>query len=127
MFQEAPELLIAGAIRNTAMKRKILIDRVFAPLERAIDHMKAIDDIADLGRRGALGGQACSLDFDAGTQFHDLKHFAYRRQTTEIDAEGPTRILGNKCPDTLSRYHQPLRAQPGHGFGAHPSTRPGPR
>src|SRR5215831_18034231 len=79
MFQEAPELWIAGGIRDTAMKRKILIDRVFAPLKRAIDHMQAIDDIADLGRRGTLGRQARSLDFDAGTQFHDLEHFAYRR------------------------------------------------
>src|SRR5262249_48794015 len=78
MFQQASELWIAGGIRDTAMKRKILIDRILAALERAIDHMKAIDDIADLGRRGALGGQACSLDFDAGAQLHDLEHLAYR-------------------------------------------------
>jgi len=84
--------------------------------------MKAIGDIADLGRRGALGGQACRLDFDAGTQLHDLKHFAYRRQTTEIDAEGPARILGNKRSDTLSGYHQSLGAQRGHGFADHRSA-----
>ena len=30
MFQEAPELRIAGGIRYAAMKRKILIDRVLA-------------------------------------------------------------------------------------------------
>src|SRR5215470_10726581 len=72
MFQEAPELRIVGSIRDAAMKRKILIDRVLAPFERAIDRVKAIDDRADLGRRGALGGEASSFDFDAGAQLHDL-------------------------------------------------------
>src|SRR5215470_19317334 len=38
MLQEAPELWIAGGIRDAAMKRKILIDRVIAALERAVDH-----------------------------------------------------------------------------------------
>src|SRR5882724_3631370 len=127
MFQEAPELLIAGGIRNAAMKRKILVDRIFTPFERAIDHMKAIDDIADLRGRGALGGQACSLDFDAGTQLHDLKHFAYRGQTTEIDAEGPACILGDKSSDTLSGYHQSLGAQRGHGFADYRSADAGRR
>src|SRR5262245_3881770 len=116
MFQEPPELWIAGGIRDAAMKRKILIDRVLAPLERAIDHMEAIDDAADLGGRGALGGEASSLDLDAGTQLHDLKHLAYRRQTIDIDAERSARILGNKGSDTLSGDHQPLRAQRGHGL-----------
>src|SRR5262245_41796517 len=114
MFQEAPELWIAGGVRDAAMKRKILIDCVLAPLERAIDHMKAIGDVADLGRRGALGGEACSLDFDAGTQLHDLKHFAYRRQTIDIDAERPACILGNEGSDTLTGDHQSLRTQRGH-------------
>jgi hypothetical protein len=84
--------------------------------------MKAIDDIADLGRRGALGGEASSLDFDASTQLHDLKYFAYRRQTTEINAEGPARILGNERSDSLSGYHQSLGAQCGHGFADHRSA-----
>src|SRR5207253_8027425 len=116
MIQEAPELWIAGGIRDAAMKRKVFIDRVFAPLERAVDRMKAIDNIADLRRRGALGGQACSFHLDAGTQLHDLDHFVYRRQMTEIDAERPACILGNKSSDTLSGYHQPFRTQRGHSL-----------
>src|SRR5215813_15082570 len=77
MFQQAPELWIAGGIRDAAMKRKILIDRVFAALKRAIDRVQAIDDSADLRRGGALGSEASRLDFDTGPQLHDLKHFAY--------------------------------------------------
>src|SRR6185369_4865695 len=127
MFQEAPELWIVGGIRDAAMKRKILIDRVLAPLERAIDHIKAIDDLANLGRRGALGGQTCGLDFNAGAQFHDFKHFTYRRQAADIDAERPARILGNESPDTLPGYHQPLGAQRGHGFAHDRSAHPGCR
>src|SRR5262249_18036705 len=73
-------------------------------------------NVADLGWRGALGGQACSFHFDAGTQLHDLNDFTYRRQMIEIDTEGPTRILGNKGSDTLTGYHQPLGAQRGHRF-----------
>ena len=116
MIQEAPELWIAGGIRDAAMKRKIFIDPVFTPLEHAVDHSKAIDNVADLGWRGALSGQACSFHFDAGTQLHDLNDFTYRRQMIEIDTEGPTRILGNKGSDTLTGYHQPLGAQRGHRF-----------
>jgi len=119
MIQEAPELWIAGSISDAAMERKIFIDPVFAPLERAIDRLQAIDNIADLGRRGALGGQACSFHFDAGTQLHDLNDFADRRQTIEIDTEGPARILGNKGSDTLTGYHQSLGPQRGHRFAHH--------
>src|SRR5262245_24304243 len=114
MFQEPPELWIAGGIRDAAMKRKILIDRVLAPLERTIDRIKAIDDLANLRRRGALGGEACGLDLNAGAQLHDLEHFAYRRQTIDIDAERPAGILRHKGPDSLSGYHQPFSAQRGH-------------
>ena len=110
MFQEPPKLRIVGGIRDAAMERKILIDCVFASLERAIDHIKAIDDLANLGRGGALSGQARGLDLDAGAQLHDLKHFAYRRQTTDIDAERPAGIFRHKGSDTLSGYHQPLGA-----------------
>src|SRR5690349_18208229 len=78
MFQEAAELRIAGGIRDAAMKREILIDRVLAALERAIDHAQTIEEMANLGWRSAIRGQACRLDFDARAQLHDLEHFAHR-------------------------------------------------
>jgi hypothetical protein len=40
MFQKAPELRVSGGVRDAAMERKILRDRVFAALEGGADGSK---------------------------------------------------------------------------------------
>src|SRR5262249_47216735 len=54
MFQKAPELRVSGRIRDAAMERKILRDRVLAALERGADGIEALDDPAHLRRRAAF-------------------------------------------------------------------------
>src|SRR5262249_56108827 len=61
MFQKAPELRVSGRVRDAAVERKILRDRVLAALERGADGIEALDDPADLRRRAAIGGQARGL------------------------------------------------------------------
>src|SRR5262245_34714213 len=66
MLEKSPELRVPRRVGDAAMEREILVDRVLAAPERAVDGLEAVDDPADLRRRGALGGEPRGLDLDPG-------------------------------------------------------------
>src|SRR6516165_12513340 len=79
MFQKASELRVSSGVRDAAMERKILRDRVVAALKRRADGIEALDDLADLRRRTAIGGQHRGFDLDAGAQLHHVENRAQWR------------------------------------------------
>ena len=85
----------------------------------------AVGDLLDLRRRGALGGKAGGLDFDAGAQLHDIEHLAQRRMLVEIDPERPAHLLGDEGADALAGHHQPVGAQGRDRLADHGAANPG--
>src|SRR3984893_4728444 len=127
MFQKAPELRVSGGVRDAAMEREILRDRVFAALERGADGVEALDDPADLRRRAAIGGQPRGFDLDAGAQLHHVEDRAQRRQRIDVDAQRPARVLRNEGADALTRDHESIRAQGRHRLAHHGAAHAGRR
>src|SRR5262245_17337831 len=127
MFQKASELRVSGGVRDAAMKRKILRDRVFAALEGGADGVEALDDPADLRRRAAIGGQARGFDLDAGAQLHHVEDRAQRRQRVDIDAQRPARVLRNEGADALTRDDESIGAQGRNRLAHHGAAHAGRR
>jgi len=97
------------------MKRKVLIDRVFAALERAIDHMKAIDDIADLGRRCAARRPGLQPRFSMPVR-NSMTSSTSRIDDNDRNRRGRGRraFSGTKAPTPVGLPPRPLCAQCGH-------------
>ena len=105
--------------RDLAMKREILIDRVFAAADGGVDRRKAVGNLLDLRRRSAFGGKPGRLHFDAGAQFHDVEHLAQRRVFVEIHPERPPHLFRDEGADALAGDHQAVSFQGGHRFAHH--------
>ena len=127
VFQETPELRVAGRVGDAAMEGKILIDAVRAAPDRRADGVEAVDDLADLRGRGAFGRQPRGLDLDPGAQLHHLEHCAQRRQPVERDPQRRAGILRDKGADALTRDHEPVRAQGSDRFPHHRAAHAGGR
>ena len=110
VFQEAPELWVAGRVGNAAMERKILIDSIRAAPDRGADGIEAVDDLADLHRRRPLGGEPGGFDLNPGAQLHHVQHRAQGRQLVEPDPQRRTGIFRDKGADALARDDEAIRA-----------------
>src|SRR3979411_2849267 len=97
MFQEAPELRVAGRVGDAAMERKILVDPIGPAPDRGGDGIETLDDLADLRRRRPLGGEPGGFDLYPGAQLHHVQHRAQGRQLVEPD---PQRRTGTFRADT---------------------------
>src|SRR5262249_59121072 len=86
MFEKGPELRVPGSVGDSAMQGKVLGDCILAALERAVDSIEALHDLANLGRGRPRRRKARGFDLDPGAQLHDVQHRAQGRQLVEVDA-----------------------------------------
>src|SRR6478609_7142354 len=125
MFEKPPELRVAGRVGDAAMEREILIDAIGAPPDRGADGIEAVDDLADLRRRGPFRGEPGGFYFDAGAQLHDVEHRAQRREPVEGDAQRRTGIFRDERADALARDDEAVRAQGGNRLPHHRAAHAG--
>ncbi len=101
IFEEPLELRIAGGVGDFAVECEVLVNRGLAAPDRRFDLGKALADLLELRGRGALGGKARRLDFDAGAQFQYIENVLQRRILVELEPERPADLLRHKGADAL--------------------------